>query len=360
MSFQDRTHGSFTAVNDSAVEKRLADALENIGKEIAEIDPPHLAGVYLGGGYGRGEGGVLRTADGVSHLYNDMDFFVIREEGQGSASVIDDSLTGISRKWSEELELDVDFSSAKTPSELARLSPRLMYQELRRGHCLVYGKPGLLDCIPERPASALPFSEALRLLLNRGMGLLFASEKLASPIPQTDTGFILRNLHKAALGSGDAVMMSKGVYGWTARERKDIFHKLSIEIRLPEDYIKLYDYALDFKFLPTTELPGNSLVVWRGLRDFWCDSVCHVAEVSKTTDDEVCKALKKACGRHGESTFRQMARHCVRAKTLWPALTLNFTPPEALLLGRLYCLLKNATDFPRRERRLFKRWKIFN
>ena len=359
MSFQDRTHGSFTAVGDAAVEKRISEALEAIGREIAQVVPPQVAGVYLGGGYGRGEGGIFRTEDGKSHLYNDMDFFVIREEGSSNAGEIDDSLTGISRKWSEALELDVDFSASKTQSQLVQLSRRLMYQELRRGHCLVYGKPGLLQCIPELPADKIPYLEALRLLLNRGMGLLFAAEKLASPVPK-NVSFILRNLHKGAMGSGDALMMSRGLYRWTARERMEVFEKLHEELALPASYLEDYRKAIDFKFSPTSELPSEPLVVWRRLRDFWCDSVRRVVGMEGTHDTDVRRALKNSCLSHGESTFRQMARHCVRGRTVWPALFFDRTPPEAVLLGKLYVLLEKAEGFPRRERKLYKGWLKFN
>ena len=359
MSFQDRTHGSFTAVGDTVVEKRISDALEAIGQEIAAVAPPQVIGVYLGGGYGRGEGGVFRSPDGVSHLYNDMDFFVIREEGSSNQGEIDDSLTGISRKWSEELELDIDFSSSKTQSQLVGLSRRLMYQELRRGHCLIYGKPGLLDCIPELPAQAIPYLEALRLLLNRGMGLLFAAEKFASPVPKEE-GFILRNLHKAAMGSGDALMMSRGLYRWTARERLEEFRKLVGELGLPSTYLEDYQKAIEFKFRPTAELPSEPLLEWRCLRDFWCDCVRRVAGEDEKAGENVCKLLKRGCRIHGESTFRQLARHCVRGRTVKPALVWDCTPPEALLLGKLYVLMVSAEGFPRRERKLYKGWLKFN
>ena len=359
MSFQDRTHGSFTAVGDTAVEQRISDALEAIGKEIAAVVPPQVIGVYLGGGYGRGEGGVYFTPDGKSHLYNDMDFFVIREEGSSNQGEVDDSLTGISRKWTEALELDVDFSASKTQSQLVGLSRRLMYQELRRGHCLVYGKPGLLDCIPELPAEKIPYLEALRLLLNRGMGLLFAAEKLASPVPK-DTGFILRNMHKAAMGSGDALMMSRGLYRWTARERLAVFRDLVKELELPDAYFEYYGKAIDFKFRPAAELPAEPLAEWQRLRDFWCDCVRRIAGVDGKPGGNMCKVLRLSCRDHGESSFRQMARHCVRGRTIRPALFFDCTPPEAVLLGKLYGLMETAEGFPRRERKLYKGWLKFN
>ena len=56
-----------------------------------------------------------------------------------------------------------------------------MMQELKRGYHLVYGEDLLNEYLPELPAEELPFSEACRLLLNRGMGLMLAGEKISTP-----------------------------------------------------------------------------------------------------------------------------------------------------------------------------------
>ena len=49
----------FTAEGDPAVEQAIADMLRRLADDIRRLaDSDHVA-IYLGGGYGRGEGGVL-------------------------------------------------------------------------------------------------------------------------------------------------------------------------------------------------------------------------------------------------------------------------------------------------------------
>ena len=49
--------GRFVAGDAPELDRALADALAAIGAEIGAMRVPSLAGVVLGGGYGRGEGG---------------------------------------------------------------------------------------------------------------------------------------------------------------------------------------------------------------------------------------------------------------------------------------------------------------
>ena len=51
--------GRFVAADSPAMDALVADAIAKIGAEIDAMRATGLAGVVLGGGYGRGEGGVL-------------------------------------------------------------------------------------------------------------------------------------------------------------------------------------------------------------------------------------------------------------------------------------------------------------
>ena len=152
-------------------DRLVDDALRAIGAEIDALRIPRLLGVVLGGGYARGEGGVI--AGGLS---NDLDFYVVAEDGASGAELaaIAAALRPVSEKWTAALGVDVDFSPPKTPWRISHDAERLMIQELIHGYCDVAGKPGaeLFADVPRRPPEALPFLEAVRLLVNRGAGLL--------------------------------------------------------------------------------------------------------------------------------------------------------------------------------------------
>ena len=54
----------FTAEGDPAVEQAIADMLRRLADDIHRLADSDRVALYLGGGYCRGEGGVLITQDG--------------------------------------------------------------------------------------------------------------------------------------------------------------------------------------------------------------------------------------------------------------------------------------------------------
>ena len=74
----------FTAEGDPAVEQAIADMLRRLAEDVRQLADSNRVALYLGGGYGRGEGGVLVTQDGHHLPYNDLDFFTF-SKGLSSA-----------------------------------------------------------------------------------------------------------------------------------------------------------------------------------------------------------------------------------------------------------------------------------
>ncbi|MBQ3807024.1 MAG: hypothetical protein IJK04_15225 [Kiritimatiellae bacterium] len=299
-------------------DRLVDDALRAIGAEIDALQIPRLLGVVLGGGYARGEGGVI--AGGLS---NDLDFYVVAEDGSSGAELaeIAAALRPVSEKWSARLGVDVDFSPPKTPWRIAHDAERLMIQELLHGYCDVSGKPGeeLFKDIPRRPPEAFPFLEAVRLLVNRGAGLLLAAEPGASP------DFVARNVNKAILGCGDARLIAEGRYRWRALDRADA---------LADD---LYRAAVQWKFRPRPEPPCD----WEAARERWLGTV-----------DSVC-----ASG-GGRRTLRAAARWLVRRRSPGPApLRTLGLDPLVRILRAMRPLVRDRKPFPASLRR---DWEVFN
>src|SRR5215510_5259112 len=66
----------FTIDGSDTLEQHLARVCDEVLAGVREIVPPRrLEAVLLGGGYGRGEGGVLVTPAG-HRPYNDLEFYV--------------------------------------------------------------------------------------------------------------------------------------------------------------------------------------------------------------------------------------------------------------------------------------------
>src|SRR5262252_2852089 len=66
----------FTIDGSDCLEQRLDSLCGEVGRGVSGIVPvSKLEGLVLGGGYGRGEGGVLNTDFG-DEPYNDLEFYV--------------------------------------------------------------------------------------------------------------------------------------------------------------------------------------------------------------------------------------------------------------------------------------------
>ena len=179
--------GRFVAGECPELDQAVESALRELGGEIERARIPRLAGVVLGGGYGRGEGGAL-LGGGAPRLYNDLDFFAITEDGVPEAetvAAIGKALHPIAEKWTQQLGVDVDFA-VKTPWRIKHDEDRLMIQELVHGYVDVALAKGerLFAGVRALKPGELPWMEAARLLMNRGMGLLMADES-------GDRGFVL-------------------------------------------------------------------------------------------------------------------------------------------------------------------------
>src|SRR5690242_2406517 len=73
---QSMQNKRFTRDGSSAFERELRETCAWILQEVQAVVPAaKLEGMVLGGGYGRGEGGVLQTADS-ERSYNDLEFYV--------------------------------------------------------------------------------------------------------------------------------------------------------------------------------------------------------------------------------------------------------------------------------------------
>ncbi len=242
----------------------MEQAMPEIAGDLAAAAGPQLAGVCLGGGYGRGEGGARQKADGSFELYNDLDFFVFSTgASRRERKKIDRAIEPVAHKWTKRLEIDVDFSPARNIENLGSVQNRLMFQELKYGHWQILGEGDLLGQIPQIPEREIPLLEAGRLLLNRGMGLLLAAERMAGR--SGDGDFIRRNLNKAVLGAGDAILISERRYRWRASDRCGEL--------AGSCFGEMYARAVRFKFTPDDSFYADPPAVWPEVRNFWVESL---------------------------------------------------------------------------------------
>ena len=338
--------GRFVAGDAPELDRALADALAAIGAEIVAMRVPSLAGVVLGGGYGRGEGGLRECkaesvkckVEGIPvaecRLSNDLDFFAVTKEGatDADAAAVAMALEPLSRRWSEKLGIDVDFTG-RTPWRLRHDQERLMVQELIHGYVDVVGEKGevLFAGIERREPSDLPWMEAARLLMNRGMGLLFAKCKIENGkckvdglpnadcrMSDADIDFVNRNINKCILGAGDAT------------ERADACEA--------QGFDRLYRAAVEWKFRPSE----GPVCDWETAREEWLDAKLNV---TAAVDAEGFRR-----------SIRSAARWVVRRRTLGEVATFGMNPVVRILDRVARCVEMRSAIPPS----LRRDWEIFN
>lgn len=314
----------FTVDGSDRLEHDLARLRGEVRSAILHAFPPgQVEGILLGGGYGRGEGGVLRTKTG-DRPYNDLEFYVAL---RGNRLLNEIRHAALLRELSHGLSLvagiEVEFKILSL-HEL-RTAPVTMFSyDLVMGHRWAYGDDRLLArCEHHHKAAHIPPAEATRLLLNRCSGLLFARERLErSGFTADDADFVGRNLAKARLALGDAVLAVLGRYHWSCRERRCRLREVPLRETLPAwlpAVLAQHDAGVEFKLHPHQSTASRAslleehrrlaplaLAVW-----LWLESH-RLARPFRSPRDYACGPVRKC---PGTSAWRNLA---VNLRTFGP------------------------------------------
>jgi hypothetical protein len=244
----------FTVDGSAEMEAHLARTCEKISAGIRGLLPRgRLEAIILGGGYGRGEGGVLRTAAG-DRPYNDLEFYVcLRGNRHVNEIRFGRPLHVLGEILTPQAGVEVEFKLTSLATLLGGPVSMFSY-DLMMGHRWLVGREELLlGAERHREAQEIPLSEATRLLMNRCTGLLLARERLTRPVfTAADADFVRRNIAKAELALGDAVLVAYKKYHWSVRERHRQLERLSRTETLPwlRDVCRHHAAGVDFKLRP--------------------------------------------------------------------------------------------------------------
>jgi len=218
----------FTLDGSDELEHHLAYTCLKVLEGIQSVLPSHkIEALLLGGGYGRGEGGVLKT-ESSDQPYNDLEFYVfIRGNNWLNERRFGRALQHLAHELAPEAGVEVELKIISS-RKLRRSPASMFYYDLVTAHRpLLSDEQLLVSCEHHRTAQNIPLSEAMRLLMNRCSGLLFAREKLEHTVfTPADADFVCRNLAKAQLAFGDAVLTVYGQYHWSCLRRHERVRQL--------------------------------------------------------------------------------------------------------------------------------------
>jgi hypothetical protein len=341
----------------------LHNTLLRIADDVERVLGADLTALILGGGYGRGEGGVVHI-DGKEMPYNDFDFTLITTRKTGLPL---DRLAEVCAPYARELGIHVDFSRPLTLRDVKAWPHWLVWHDLLNGHVALKGPEDVLRRhAPEWLNEPLPPVEAAKLLLNRGTGVLWALRVVRQVEPSPDPDFVRRNHYKCALSLGDALLICFRRYTVKYSGRDEIFEELERnEPRVAAlDLSPLYKEALRFKFRP--DLFASDMLTEKEL--------CAMAQrwgrvfllVEQERTGRVWKSLDEYVAWRGvrepaEHTLTGTARNIVRNAQMG---MLSRRYPREALYRKLPVLLGlssgNVKDWARESHEYLRVWDRFN
>jgi hypothetical protein len=356
---------TFTYATDGSPEFNagLHQQLLMLADDVERAMGDNLVALILGGGYGRGEGGVIRD-NGREMPYNDLDFTIVVAR---KSKVPWNDLKAIGDSYGSQMSIEVDFSRPLTLSDVQQWPHWLMWSDLLNGHVTLKGAPDiLLSHAPSYLKQPLPAIEGTRLLLNRGSGLLWALRIVLNVEKAPDRDFVRRNYYKCALALGDALLIAHKCFTTKYRGRDILLGDLERD----EPQVMnlglhaLYKEALAFKFRP--DLVPRDLrdeIDLRTLAHSWGIVFLHVEEVRTkrkwSSLDEY--ALWQGTREQDQHTFKRLFRNLGR-NLQEGSLRLSY--PREALYRQLPILLgltkRERGDWEKESRHFLQVWKRFN
>lgn len=248
----------------------FANEMREAGSATAALLGDNLASLWLGGGFGRGEGAVTR-ASGRELAHNDVDTFLFVHD---AAKVDAAGLKRIEHEFSERLGAEFEYSRPLEVGALSRIRPALMWFDVLNGHEVMAGKTDVAQYFAPELSKSVPPFEGPRLLLNRGAGLVWALRVHRGFEPAPDPDFIRRNLWKARLGLIEAALIVKGRYVYGIEAKKANFAKLASDLKKPLFRPEAVNRAFGFKLDPDQEKPVAGEI--EALVPAWVDAFLEV------------------------------------------------------------------------------------
>ena len=163
-----------------------------------------------------------------------------------------------------------------------------------------------------------------------------------------------RNLHKAALGAGDALLLAGKEYRWRGAERLEALKTYAERTALPREFVAGYERAWRYKLEPDPVLPAEPWAVWKENRSFLLEAFRRVAGVE--TLDAVAVGLHRRAVRERswKNPLRRLRGGCPGS------VSELFAPPVVTVAALLCAVLAAEEPSPRCPEKLLKLWQKFN
>jgi len=254
---------SYTLLGSEQLEMRIDQHMETVSSALVKkLGAASIESLILMGGYGRGEGAVIYR-DGEEDVFNDYDFFLVMktkvtEYQKRAVAEVAESLT-------LEIGIEIDLFPISM-KKFCALPLSLMNFEIKQKSIIVLGNTKILDELPEYNASEIPIVEGTRLLMNRGILLLYCRRALAEQglVSVDEREKLIKYIFKALLAIGDSYLLINNAYNYHISARKRwIAEQDSSSFSMFDSLKETYIQALGFKIkVDYTEYDRCNLISW--------------------------------------------------------------------------------------------------
>ena len=256
----------FTTHASPEIDARILSDLAII-RELLVDALPSITALLLVGGFGRGEGSVLVSDQGIQPV-NDYDILVIH-----AGTLERSKLIALRAKLLEQIDIWLLDLLPLPESSLAHLPLTQLYFDSANGYYQFYGAASIAQSFPRWDARDLPLAQAKKILFNRFISTLEAYREPFSAESSPSVAFKLANqCSKSLLACCDARLMCAHAYTVQYQQRPHAFrHTFPDEHKLAD----LIEQAANLKLQP--QLPPTIDVV-----AYWRETVAaHTATVKQ-------------------------------------------------------------------------------
>jgi hypothetical protein len=248
---------TFTIQHNRVIDQKIAADLRVITATVRQEIGSLLDSIVLVGGFGRAEGSVICTPDRITVL-GDYDIFLClrtcsKFKYAWQYRQQQESMYRLAEKLAEQLgikQIDLVLKHRSYFGKSAK--PSLEQYEVKHGHMLLYGNQDPCANMPEWTTQDVPLHEFIRLLRNRGMGLLMAALYMEGHnFADVKRENFIVEVNKAWLAMGDLFLYQLGKYHVSYRQRLSRVIDPQFEFPSPWKHITAnYRQALKFKLSP--------------------------------------------------------------------------------------------------------------
>jgi hypothetical protein len=265
---------NYTATGVPEAETRVSQDLDRLVSAIRhEAANDRLVSVFLIGSFAKEEGAVVQGPGGRLHGFNDYDLLLLFAEPPARP----EGYAALARTLARELGIDFVDLGLATRAQIAMAPPTLFWFEVGEAHRVLWRAPGTADALPRFEAGGLDPAEGSRLLVNRGMSLLWAARRLwpdrdlVAPPRMSDPAhvrFAAIACHKAVAAAGDAVLLRSGRYQVRQAARLGVLeqHPEFLDWAGP-GFVDAYRAAWDFR--------RNPVILGKELGALWSTARSH-------------------------------------------------------------------------------------